>query len=314
MSEIGNSFVSYDNAHDPSGVNVLAFALKERSAGDDVAIATLSAIHGSSPRRLGAQMAVTSDGRFIGSISSGCLERAIVEEAQAALKRGNGSTVRYGAGSRYLDITLPCGSGMDIMYSTGIPILVLEEALLAVQSRQPFALSISENDVKFQDTDVHDDDVLIRPYQPPLQIAVAGVGVELILFTRMAIAAGYCIYALSPDEKTLEQCSGKTVLLKSTALVPDLGFDQWTAFVSLFHDREWELALLQEALKSSSFYLGAVGSKKTSAERLFACRNAGIDDAALAKLKGPIGLVPATRDPSALAVSVLAEIVAAWPH
>lgn len=280
-------------------------------------MATLSAIHGSSPRALGAQMAVTQDGQIKGSISSGCLERAIVEEAQAALEKRDGRTVRYGAGSQYLDITLPCGSGMDILYTADLSVSALEKAFAAGQSRKPFALTFTQRGADFLGETVKkrgSRDSFTRNYHPPLQIAVAGVGVELILFTRMAAAAGYRINAFSPDAETIEQCAGTSALLTSTSSLPNIALDERTAFVSLFHDREWELALLTEAMKSSPFYLGAVGSQKTSAERLEACRKAGADDAQLAKLKGPIGLIPATRDPSALAVSVLAEIVAAWPH
>ncbi|MEZ5916598.1 MAG: XdhC family protein [Parvularculaceae bacterium] len=53
----------------------------------------------------------------VGSISSGCLERAIISEALASITRGKGALERYGKGSRFVDVVLPCGSGVDILYT-----------------------------------------------------------------------------------------------------------------------------------------------------------------------------------------------------
>ncbi|GJL90957.1 MAG: lipoprotein [Hyphococcus sp.] len=260
-------------------------------------------------------MAIAADGRYAGSISSGCLERAIVDEARERLRTGNGCIVRYGEGSKYLDIVLPCGSGVDILYSVHIQPDALERSLSAAERRECFALELMESGAECCSSEAKEGwngKSQVRKYQPALQITVAGIGVELILFTRLATIAGYRICALSPDAETLEHCSGQTAMLSSSNQLPELILDPWTAFVSLFHDREWELALLKKVIESDAFYVGAVGSMKTSEARLAALREQGVDDGCLAKLRGPIGLIPATRNPSALTVSVLAEVVAAW--
>jgi len=69
---------------------------------------------------------------------------------------------------------------------------------------------------------------------------------------------------------------------------------------------------VHSALASPAFYIGAVGSRRTHAARLDALREQGVDEEALGRIAGPIGLIPATRDPSALAVSVLAGVLAEW--
>jgi len=89
--------------------------------------------------------------------------------------------------------------------------------------------------------------------------------------------------------------------------------DPWTAFVLLFHDRDWETPLLQQALAGEAFYIGVVGSRRTHATRCEALRAVGCSDQAISKIRGPIGLVGSLRDASMLAISVLAEIVETFP-
>lgn len=304
-------------AFDPSGGDVLAFAANERAAGQQAAIVTLVAIDGRAPRSLGAQMAIAADGRFVGSISSGCLERAIVEEARAAMRRGVGEVVRYGRGSRFRDIALPCGSGIDLLYTIDPSEGPLRDALNATRARRPFALEFDASGLRpsSECEALWRAGRFTRPYQPPLRIVAAGTGAELTLLGRVAKSAGYEFFALSPDAATLESCpADRRTLLHSPSAPPALALDQWTAFVFLFHDREWELALAEPVLASPAFYVGAVGSRTTSAARIEALRALGVEEAGIARLRAPIGLVPGARDPSALAISVLAEIMAAWPH
>jgi len=304
-------------AFDPSGSDVLAFALDERRTGRSAAIVTLAAIDGSSPRSPGAQMAVAEDGRFVGSISSGCLERAIVEEARAAMVCGTGGIVRYGKGSRFLDVVLPCGSGVDLLFTVNPAVDALRMAVDELRARQVSALEFHSDRVRPASAApvFRAAEAFTRTYLPPLKIIAAGIGAELVLFSQIAGAAGYLVCAVSPDDKTLAQCAAsERIRLQSVSSPPKLSIDPWTAVVFLFHDREWELSLAPLALVSPAFYIGAVGSPKTHAVRLAALREHGLGDQALKRIAGPIGLIPATRDPSALAVSVLAGVLAEWPH
>lgn len=308
---------SLSAAFDSSGGDVLRLALTERRAGRPAALVTLAEIDGTSPRALGAQMAVAEDGRFAGSISSGCLERAIVDEARAAMKRGEGGLVRYGKGSPFLDVVLPCGSGVDLLFTVNPSAETLSETCKALAERRPIALELDRNGIDLSQAarSARRGETFARVYKPPLRIVAAGLGAELIVLSRIARAAGYGFCAISPDQKILALCGAdETYCLQSSSTLPEIPADPWTAFVFLFHDREWELALAPAALASSAFYIGAVGSQRTHAARLAAMREAGLDEKALARIEGPIGLIPATRDPSALAVSVLAGVLAAWPH
>lgn len=299
---------------DPSGHDVLAFARDELRAGRGAAIATLAGIDGSAPRGLGAQMAVSADGCFAGSISSGCLGQAIIAQAQTAIARGRGGVLRYGAGSPFRDIVLPCGSGLDILYSSVRDAAPFEDALDALAARRPATLTftVTGADCAAAAQVADEPSTFVRRYLPALRIVAAGAGPELVQLARMADAAGYTFTAMSPDNQILDACGAVERRALEAGTAPQIETDPWTAYVLLFHDREWERLLAPGALASPAFYVGAVGSRRTAAARRRMLLEDGVAEEDIERLRGPIGLAPATRDPSALAISVLAEIVAAW--
>src|SRR5690606_3756134 len=110
----------------------------------------------------------------------------------------------------------------------------------------------------------------VRAYAPRLRVVAAGQGAELTTVTRVARAAGYDMCAVSPDQAALAACAeagAETVRLRSAGGPPDLAIDPWTAVVLLFHEREWEVPILKQALASPACYVGAVGSRRTAAAR-----------------------------------------------
>src|SRR3546814_11430894 len=88
---------------------------------------------------------------------------------------------------------------------------------------------------------------------------------------------------------------------------PDIVSDPWTAFIFLFHDRDWEEALIPWALGLPRLYIGALGSRRSHAARHEMLEDAGTPAAATRAVRSPVGLIPSTRDPSPLPVSILAK-------
>ncbi len=94
--------------------------------------------------------------------------------------------------------------------------------------------------------------------------------------------------------------------------------DPWTAILLLFHDHEWERALLSWAVTTPAFFIGAQGGGPAREERIALLRSSGFTEGQIARVRSPIGLIASARDPEVLALSVLAEIVGAYeqlhPH
>jgi xanthine dehydrogenase accessory factor len=82
--------------------------------------------------------------------------------------------------------------------------------------------------------------------------------------------------------------------------------------VTLFHDHDWEPALLNAALKTPACFVGSLGSRRTHEIRRELLRQMGFSETSLLRLRGPIGLVPSLRDAPSIALSAMAEVVAAF--
>ncbi len=86
-----------------------------QARGDAVALATVVKTGGSTPQPLGAKMAVNSRGEFAGSVSGGCVEGAVIEEARRVIKNGKPKLLKYGiADETAWDVGLSCGGMIEV--------------------------------------------------------------------------------------------------------------------------------------------------------------------------------------------------------
>lgn len=86
-----------------------------RAEGKEVAVATVISVEGSAPRPIGARLAVTAAGQMAGSVSGGCVENAVVIEAQDVLKTGVPRVLRYGITDEMAwDVGLACGGTIEV--------------------------------------------------------------------------------------------------------------------------------------------------------------------------------------------------------
>jgi xanthine dehydrogenase accessory factor len=86
-----------------------------RARGEPVALATVTWTSGSTPRTAGAKMAVNGRGEFVGSVSGGCVEGAVIDEARAVLKSGKPRLVNYGISDEMgWDVGLACGGSIRV--------------------------------------------------------------------------------------------------------------------------------------------------------------------------------------------------------
>ena len=95
--------------------DILEQAAKWREAGRSVALATVVSTWGSSPRPLGSKLAVDSDGAFVGSVSGGCVEGAVVTEALETIRDGKPRLLDFGVSNEQAwEVGLACGGKIEI--------------------------------------------------------------------------------------------------------------------------------------------------------------------------------------------------------
>lgn len=295
--------------------DILGFLAARADEGLATLLVTLTGIEGSSPRAIGAQMAVAENGRSIGSFSGGCIEAAVVAEALDVLAENRARLVRFGAGSPYIDVRLPCGGGVDLLFTPRPDRAAIGALLAQIDARRDGGLILSPGGVRATgpgvETGWHGDSFALR-YPPRLRIVAIGQGEDLTATARLAQFYGAETLAFSPlprDVAALERHGVAAHHLAMRHRPPALRSDAATAFVFLFHDRDWEETLLPWALAQPAFYIGAVGSPRAQAARRDMLAANGVDRAALAALRSHVGLIPSTRDPATLALSIVAEIV-----
>jgi xanthine dehydrogenase accessory factor len=279
------------------------------------ALVTIINVEGGSPRGVGAHMAVLSDGRYLGYVSGGCVEAAVAAQAMRMMADGTKDcTIRFGAGSRYMDIKLPCGGAIDLHFCFNPDAGIITEVAARLEQRTSFELGFDTLEIMppiHQSSGIFDGR-FIRTYLPSIRLLLCGNGIEMIALAKLGLSSGYGVQAVVPDADLAAQLTAMgadVTSVKSMTSEVTMAADAWTAIVFLFHDFDWEMKLIPAALASDAFYIGALGSAKTHQTRLSGLSDLGIAPGPLARITGPIGLVPATRDASALAISVLAQIM-----
>ncbi len=192
------------------------------------------------------------------------------------------------------------------------------EQLLLPDPAAPAGLSAAADEALRADTSrtVEADGAqwFLHAYNPPLRLVVVGAVHIAQALVPMAAGLGYGVTVADPRRSfaTDERFPGVVV---STAwpdeAMDELRPDSRTAVVTLTHDPKLDDPALDRALRSQSFYIGALGSRKTHAARLARLRELGHDDAAMARIRGPVGLDIGAVTAPEIALSILAEIVAA---
>ncbi|MGH7493382.1 MAG: XdhC family protein [bacterium] len=95
--------------------DLIPFMLRWRERGDQIALATVTKTWGSSPRPAGAKMAVNASGEFTGSVSGGCVETAVIEEAMKILAAGEPKLLRFGVSDEQAwSVGLTCGGSIEV--------------------------------------------------------------------------------------------------------------------------------------------------------------------------------------------------------
>ncbi|HCN95248.1 MAG TPA: hypothetical protein DIT59_01080 [Leclercia sp.] len=278
---------------------ILRFAVESLMSGKEAALVMLTEIRGGAARSLGAQMVVREDGQYCGFVSGGCVEAAAAFEALEVIATGQDREVRYGQGSPYFDIVLPCGGGITLSIHKLRSAQPLLAVLNCLEQRQPAGLRYSPQTRTLTClpaptlTGWHNQNIEIG-FHPCVRVLIHGGSIEAQATAELAATAGYDICHFDP-------CSGNHAS----------HIDADTAVILLWHDLHRELPVLQAARDANPFYIGALGSQRTHRQRRQKLSELGWREEEIDRIKAPIGIFPKARDARTLALSVLADVAAA---
>ncbi len=309
---------------DSADRQVLDALIGWREAGRRAALATVAQTWGSSPRPPGSWAACRDDGAVAGSVSGGCIEEDLVRRVRdGLLDQAAPEVLSYGgtpeAAARF---GLPCGGTVRIVVEPNPDADQLRELRQRLVDGAVTARSVDIatgtvllTDAARNDSLVWDSTRLTTIHGPQLRLLVIGAVQASHYLATMAQALGYEVTVCDPREEYhgTWQLTGTRLSTEMpddavTALRPDTG----TAIVALTHDPKLDDLALLEALRSSAFYVGALGSQRNNArrrERL--AQHFGMTEQELERLHGPVGLPIGSRTPPEIAVSILAGMIAA---
>ena len=323
--------------------DILERAQAWRQEGQGVALATVVRTWGSSPRPVGSHLAVDESGAFVGSVSGGCIEGAVIHEAIAAIKDGKPRLLDFGVTDEQAwEVGLACGGRVQV-YVQRIEAATPFAALLTAQTeRRPVASLTRLSDgvhCLLQGTEASgdltltaaqkaealarivadrcgpldgDEGIFLRVYAPTPRLLVVGAVHIAQALAPMAALTGFAVTIIDPRRAFAAlQRFPEQVLCTDW---PDEALaryrpDSLSAVITLSHDPKLDDPALVAALNSDAFYIGCLGSKRTHALRVERLSALGFDATALARIHAPVGLDLGGRMPAEIAVSILAQVL-----
>ena len=287
--------------------------------GEQAAVATVISTWGSAPRQPGAKYVVTEGGRYVGSVSGGCVESDVAERAKKIFAGEPANLIHYGVSDDdAFEVGLSCGGKIDVWLERAEPELWRE--IRAVLDGDEYATLFTNTETGekrlekgvLEQTGLRDDGVFAEVVEGPLQV---------LIFGAPEAAEHLCAYGKQLGWHT-------TVVDSRAALVtperlPSAGeivkgwpdqvldrIDERTVVVTLSHEERLDIPAVAAALRQGARYIGAVGAKRTAERRREALAEQGFSEAEIGRIHGPAGLDLGGRAPAQVALAIAAEIVA----
>jgi xanthine dehydrogenase accessory factor len=307
---------------DSIDLEVLKTAAGWLAAGHRCELITVIKTWGSSPRPIGATLAICDDGTVVGSVSGGCIEDDLIERMRTdGVVATAPQIVSYGISADEAHrFGLPCGGTIELAIeplssASGIGELLdrlgrgellerrldLDSGAATLAAAAPGAVQRIEGRV------------LVTLHGPRWRLFIIGAGQLSRFLAQVATAMDYRVTVCDPREEYRAgwQLPGvELVHVMPDDLVIEAKLDARSAVVALTHDPKLDDLALMEALKSDAFYVGAIGSRVNNAKRRERLKLFDVSDEELARLHGPIGLYIGSKTPAEIAISILAELTA----
>ncbi len=277
-----------------------------RARGDaQVAVATVVATRGSAPRPIGSKLAISEQGELAGSVSGGCVENEVYEEARGVLDGAPAKLLSYGISDEQAwTVGLPCGGEIDVFVEQA-SLSDLEAIMRRIESGE-----------RFSRTTVLDEDgrEFVEDFGPPPLLLVFGAVDTAEALCKAANELGWRTVVADARAKfaTPERIPSADELRVEWPedVLAQVQPDEETAIVVLTHEDRFDIPALRGALETDAFYIGALGARRNQARRRERLLEQGVIEADIDRISGPSGLDIGAHSPAETAVSILAEILA----
>ena len=303
---------------------VLARVVECLSEGKPCWLATVVATYGSSPRPVGSLLTCNTEGEIVGSLSGGCVEDDLLEKLTLGrLAHERAQFFRYGDDEEEAEkLGLPCGGHLDIVVEALEARMLphFEKIKKRLQSRNLCQRTVDLRDRSIATFDVdrfeelryeENAQTLMQTYGPRYQLFLIGAGMVSQYVAEMAQALDYRVVICDPRRDVLDGfpvAGVEKICDMPDDAIRESANDCHTAIIALTHDPRIDDMGLMEALKTSAFYVGAMGSSRTSDSRRERLRALDISVHELERLHAPAGLSIGSKTPPEIALSILAEI------
>jgi len=297
--------------------------------GDQIWLITVLETWGASPRPAGSLFAYNlSEDSQMGSLSGGCIEEDLIDQLRSMPFQKRPIRKIYGVDQAEVErFQLPCGGKVELVieclgdgchehFYNLERFLTNKEHISRHISLSTGGLSLKKiTEYSGATSSVEVSALTITHHiSPAYRLLIVGLGEVAIYLASFAQSVEFNVSICEPRKSYIQRYgarnSGATIMhTLPDDLIREKFNDSYSAIVTVAHDpRVDDLALL-EALNSSAFYIGAMGSIKTTEVRLERLKSLGLSSSLLEKLHAPIGLPIGSKTPSEIAISILSELI-----
>lgn len=301
---------------------VLTTAVDFLVRGEACWLCTVVATFGASPRPLGALLVLGSQGQVCGSLSGGCIEDDLLDKlAAGALAAQRPEVVEYGVSAEENErFGLPCGGRMKILLeplnASHLPALRRMVAALSARRAVWRRVDLSSGAWRLSDSAEGkplqlSEAALLQQFGPRYQLLLVGANELARCLAELALAMDYRVLVTDPRPERLQQWQvngAHTLSGMPDDVVREQATDAHSIVITLTHDPRIDDMALMQALTQPLFYVGALGSQRTSDQRRQRLRALAISEAQLAGLRAPVGLPIGSKSAMEIAVAVMAEL------
>ena len=305
---------------------VLAQICSWLKSGQRCWLATVVATYGSSPRPIGSLFTCNEVAQVVGSLSGGCVEEDLIEKlVKEEIAIVKPDSIRYGeTDEEATKFGLPCGGQLDIVveplaatnfnesvYSQIDAILDQRRSVRRRVQLDSGAIDLVETTTFAPLVYEAENGLLAQTYGPRYQLFIVGTNMVAQYVAEFAQKLDFRVSVIDTNQSNIASFSvlgAEKVCDLPDEVLQRQANDNSSAIVALSHDPRLDDMALLGAFETPAFYIGAMGSKRTSAARRERLHELGVSDQDMARLHAPIGIDIGSKTPPEIAISILAQI------